>query len=66
MPNPLGFNRVIYMHARILTAWRKQIFAKSAPLFITMDQYLGELVPHFEGIPIRRLDQMSLSETTVS
>lgn len=66
MPSPMGYNRVMYVHARILAAWRKQITGKSTPLYLTLEQYLGEMVPHFEGIPVRRLDQLLLSESTVS
>jgi hypothetical protein len=66
MPSSLGFNRVMYAHARVLAAWQKQIIGKTAPLFLTLAEYLGENVPHFNGIPVRRLDQISLSESTVS
>jgi major capsid protein gp7 len=66
MPSAMGFNRVMYVHGRILAAWDKQIQGKTAPLFITLDEYLGERVPHFRGIPVRRLDQITLSESTVS
>ncbi len=66
MPNPLGFNRVMYCHASLLAAWDLQIMNKTSPLYLTEEEYLGERVPHFKGIPIRRLDQTSLSEGTVS
>jgi hypothetical protein len=34
---------------------------------LTLGEYLGERdVPHFLGVPIRQLDQFSLSEGTVS
>lgn len=66
MPAPTGFNRVMYVHARILAAWRKQITGKTAPLFITMAEYLGEMMPHFDGVPVRRLDQLVLSESAVA
>ena len=66
MPPADGFNRVMYCHPRILVAWRKQILNKTAPLYITMEEYLGVITPHFEGIPIRRIDQASLAESTVS
>lgn len=66
MPSKLGFNRVMYVHARIWAAWWKQILNKTAPLFITPMEYLGEMMPHFDGVPVRRLDQISLAESTVS
>lgn len=66
MPSPLGFNRVMYCHASLLAAWDLQIMGKTSPLYLTEEEYLGERVPHFKGIPIRRLDQISLSESTVS
>lgn len=66
MPSPMGFNRVIYCHARIWSAFRKQILNKAAPLFLTMEEYLKMPTPHFDGIPMRRLDQISISESTVS
>jgi major capsid protein gp7 len=66
MPSAMGFTRVMYCHATLLAAWELQIMNKAAPLYLTMDEYLGEKVPHFHGVPIRRLDQLSLSESTVS
>lgn len=66
MPSKIGFNRVIYVHARIEAAWWKQLLDKGAPQYITQQEYLGENTLHFAGCPIRRLDQISLSESTVS
>lgn len=66
MPDPMGFNRVIYCHNRILAAWEKQLMDKQNPLFITMEEYLGRKIPHFHGYPLRRLDQISTAEGTVS
>lgn len=65
MPSPDGFNRVIYCQARLWAAFRKQTLGKSNAL-LTMEDYLQMPVPHFDGIPIRRCDQISISEGTVS
>jgi hypothetical protein len=66
MPNPIGFNRVMYAHTDVISAFELQILGKTAPLYLTMDQYLGQMIPHFRNIPLRRLDQLSISEGTVS
>lgn len=66
MPSADGFNRVMYVHPRILAAWRKQISSRGPSVVLTMDQYLGQLTPHFDGIPVRRLDRIAINEGTVS
>lgn len=65
MPSPDGFQRVIYCHARLWAAFRKQALGKANAL-LTMEDYLKMPTPHFDGIPMRRCDQISISETTVS
>lgn len=66
MPDPMGFNRCIYLHGRLIAAWWKQLMDKAAPQQITREEYLGKPTLHFDGIPLRRLDQLSLAESTVS
>jgi len=66
MPSKTGFNRVIYVPGRIKVAFVKQIANMGAGVPLTMEQYLGELTPHYAGVPIRQVDQISLSESTVS
>jgi hypothetical protein len=65
MPSPDGFQRVIYCQARLWAAFRKQILGKTNAL-LTMEDYLKMPTPHFDGIPMRRCDQISISEGTVS
>jgi hypothetical protein len=65
MPSPDGFQRVIYCQARIWAAFRKQILGKTNAL-LTMEDYLKMPTPHFDGVPMRRCDQISISEGTVS
>lgn len=66
MPSKIGFNRVIYLHARIVAAWWKQLIDKAAPQYITQAEYLGQPTLFFDGNPIRRHDQITLAEGTVS
>lgn len=65
MPDVFNMQRVIYTPARLWAAFRKQALNKSNAA-LTMEMYLGMPVPHFDGIPMRRCDQISLSEGTVS
>jgi hypothetical protein len=57
--------RVMYCPNRLYSAFRKQARAKSN-LALTMEQYLGELVPHLWNVPVRKMDQLTITETTVS
>lgn len=66
MPSSDGFNRVMYAHSDILAAFELQIMNKTAPLFLTRAEYLGKPTLMFHGYPLRRIDQASLSEGTVS
>jgi hypothetical protein len=65
MPSRGGMNRVMYVHPRLYGAFRKQAMAKTN-LALTMEQYLGGFEPHFDGIPVRRVEKISLTESTVS
>lgn len=64
MPASTGYNRVIYTHRSIVAAFDKQ--AQMNASNVTIAEYLGQRMPHYQGIPIRVLDQMSAAESTVS
>lgn len=66
MPSDDGFNRVMYAHSDILAAFWNQIQNKTAPLYLTQGEYLKKPSLMFAGIPLRRIDQASISEGTVS
>jgi hypothetical protein len=66
MPPADGYNRIIYAPGRIAVAFNKQISNLGAGVPLTMEQYLGKKIPHILGVPIRQVDQISLSESTVS
>lgn len=66
MPSDEGMNRVMYAHPRILAGFWKQIMNKTAPLYLTEGEYLGKRSLMFAGYPLRRIDQASISEGTVS
>jgi hypothetical protein len=65
MPQPGGAQRVLYCPIRLYSAFRLQAMEKSN-LALTLEQYLGKMEPHFMGYPIRKLEVMTTSETTVS
>jgi len=65
MPPPDGLNRVIYCHREIIAAWKKQVMAKSNVWF-SFDEYLGKKHLMFDGHPVRRVDQLTKSESLVS
>lgn len=65
MPPRGGNTRVMYCHPLLYGAFRKQAMSK-ATMALTMEQYLGQFEPHFDGCPIRRCEQVSITETTVS
>lgn len=65
MPDPGGLQRVMYCHHRIEAAFYKTAINKSNAALSIRD-YLGKPTPHFWDVPIRRLDQMSITESTVS
>jgi hypothetical protein len=66
MPSKMGFNRVMYCHSRLFAAFHKQAIHAKTTVLISMNEYLGEMIPHFDGVPIRRLDQASIAESTVT
>lgn len=65
MPDPMGMNRVIYAPSRIHAAYWKQAINK-ANAALTIQDYLGKPTLHAWGYPMRRHDQISLSEGTVT
>lgn len=65
MPEPGGSNRVIYCPLRAYASFLKQ--ARTVPnLALSMSDYLGKPTPHMWGYPLRRSDQLSITEATVS
>lgn len=64
MPSAVGLSRVIYTHRDIEAAFWKQ--ARNNASMVTIREWLGMPMPHFNGVPIRTLDQMSGAEDTVS
>lgn len=65
MPDPAGAQRVMYCHHRIEAAFYKTAINKSNAALSIRD-YLSKPTAHFWDIPIRRIDQMSITESTVS
>lgn len=66
MPPKAGYNRIIYAPVGIITAFQSQVSNVGAGVPLTLEQYLGEKIPHYMGNPIRQLDQASMSESTIS
>lgn len=64
MPSPVGFQRILYTHRDIITAL--EIQAKNTAKHVTIEEYMGEKVPHVRGFPVHTLDRMSGAESTVS
>lgn len=65
MPDPSGGQRVLYCSRRLYAAFHKQAINRFNAA-LSIQDYLGKLVPHFHGYPIRRVDQISEAESTVS
>jgi hypothetical protein len=65
MPPREGCKRVAYTRREICSALHLQVLSKlSAGL--TIQEYLGEFVPHFQGIPIVACDGISAAESVIS
>lgn len=64
MPAPGPNQRVLYCPTALMPAFRKQ--ARSGAKVLTIEEYLGRLTPHFYEFPLRAVDQMSITEGTVS
>jgi hypothetical protein len=65
MPDPGSAQRVMYTHQRIFAAFYKQAINKSNAA-LTIRDYMGKPTPYFWDVPIRRCDQISGAESTVS
>lgn len=65
MPEPGGSNRVIYCPLRAYASFLKQARTVSN-LALSMGEYLGKPTPMMWGYPLRRSDQLSVTESTVS
>jgi hypothetical protein len=66
MPAPDGMQRIIYAPGRLVVGLNKQLNNLGAGVPLTVEEYLGKRMLHFQGSPFRQVDQISLSETTVS
>lgn len=55
-----------YMHPRVREGLRLLILEKIAPASLTYENVAGKRVMTFDGIPVRRCDQLLLTETAVS
>lgn len=65
MPSADGFQRVLYCTRSILAAFYKQLQNK-ANVWLSMQEYLGKPMLHFQGFPLRAVDAISAAESTVS
>lgn len=65
MPEPGPNTRVLYCPKSIYIAFTRQARNKSN-IHLTMQEYLGKLVPHFDGYPIRKMDRLSIAETLIT
>lgn len=59
-----GLNPVFYMPRKLRTYLRTQITSK-ANVWLSMDEVAGKSVLSFDGIPVRRVDALSATETRV-
>jgi hypothetical protein len=55
-----------YVSRTVRSFLRRQIVAKVASASLTMDQVAGKHVVSFDGIPVRRCDQLAANEAVVS
>lgn len=65
MPEPGDATRVLYCPLRLYSAFLKQARTVSN-LALSMGEYLGKPTPMVWGYPLRRSDQLSITEPTVS
>lgn len=65
MPDPGGSQRVLYCPLKLYASFLKQARTVSN-LALSMGEYLGKPTPMFWGYPLRRSDQLSITEATVS
>ncbi len=65
MPDPGANQRVLYCPLKLYASFSKQ--ARSASnLALSIRDYLGKPTPHFWDYPLRRVEQMSITEPSVS
>jgi hypothetical protein len=55
-----------YMNRTVRSFLRRQIMNKVASSTLTMDQVAGKHVVMFDGIPVRRCDQLTNTESAIS
>jgi hypothetical protein len=65
MPDPGPNQRVLYCPKHIYIALLTQAINKTN-VYLTMREYLGKMVPSFNGYPIRKMDVMLIAETLVT
>jgi hypothetical protein len=65
MPDPGTAQRVMYVPIDLYTALWLQAMEKSN-LQLTLQEYLGKMEPHFMGWPFRKVQRMTIAESTVS
>jgi hypothetical protein len=67
LPPSLTVGRpVFYVNRRVRSFLRRQIANKVAASTLTMEQVAGKHVVHFDGIPVRRVDQLLMTEAVVA
>ena len=60
-----GLNPVFYM-PRVVRAYLRQQITNKSNVFLSMGEVAGKSVVTFDGIPCRRVDALSLNESTIS
>lgn len=65
MPEPGGANRVLYCPLQLYAGFLKQARTVSN-LALSMGEYMGKPTPMAWGYPLRRTDQLTITESTVS
>jgi hypothetical protein len=65
MPDPGPSQRVLYCPFKLWSAFAKQARSKSN-LALSIRDYLGRPTPHFWEYPLRKVQQLSITEATVS
>ena len=71
IPNLNAGRAVFYMNRTVRSFLRRQIFNKLAPATLTMEQIttgsgINRYVPMFDGIPVKRVDQLLNTEAGIS
>jgi hypothetical protein len=66
MPKADGYQRVMYCNRTVFTGLIRQANNKVQNGGLTREEYLGKLEPHYMGFPIRIVDAITNTESTVS